>query len=116
MSNDSNTTLTDEATGDRQTNEELREEASDEDRGDEPADPDSEYEAGQKRPLDHGVKVRGKVKRGTDTRDQDELLIEGRGEDAEEAAADFEAALQAAEEQGWADRLRAMQPEESGDE
>ena len=81
------------------------------------ADPDAsgdEYEPGQKRPLDHGVKVRGKVKRGTGTRDQDELLIEGRGENAEEAAQDFEEALTAAEETGWADRLRALQPEEVG--
>ena len=72
----------------------------------------NEYEPGQKRPLDHGVKVRGKVKRGTETRDQDELLIEGRGENAEEAARDFEEALTAAEEAGWAQRLRDLQPEE----
>lgn len=77
------------------------------------ADPDaggSEYDPGQKNPLDHGVKVRGKVKRGTETRDQDEILIEGRGEDAEEAAEDFEEALTYAEEAGWVDRLRALQP------
>jgi len=79
------------------------------------ADPEaggSPYDAGQKRPLDHGVKIRGKVKRGTGTRDQDELLIEGRGENAEEAAVDFEAALRHAEEAEWADRLRALQPGE----
>jgi hypothetical protein len=74
---------------------------------------ETEYDAGEKRPLDHGVKVRAKVKRGTGTRDQDELLIEGRGEDADEAAADFEAALQQAEERDWADRLRALQPGEA---
>lgn len=75
------------------------------------------YEKGQKRPLDHGVKVRGKIKRGTETRDQDELLIEGRGENAAEAAADFEEALTEAEEREWADRLRALQPGEAdGDE
>lgn len=76
----------------------------------------SEYPKGQKRPLDHGVKVRGKVKRGTGTRDQDELLIEGRGEDAAEAAADFEEALTEAEEREWADRLRALQPGEAEDD
>lgn len=76
----------------------------------------TEYEPGQKRPLDHGVKVRAKVKRGTETRDQDELLIEGRGEDAAEAAADFEEALTEAEEREWADRLRALQPGEADDE
>jgi protein-arginine kinase activator protein McsA len=75
-----------------------------------------EYEPGQKRPLDHGVKVRGKVKRGTGTRDQDELLIEGRGENAEEAALDFEEALTAAEEAEWVDRLRALQPGEAEDD
>lgn len=77
---------------------------------------DEAYEPGQKRPLDHGVKLRAKVKRGTETRDQDELLIEGRGQDAEEAAEDFEAALKEAEEREWADRLRALQPGEGDDE
>lgn len=87
-------------------------------RSDERADRagETEYRRGDKRPLDHGVKVRGKVKRGTDTRDQDELLIEGRGEDAAEAAADFEEALTEAEERDWADRLRAMQPGDEGGE
>lgn len=80
------------------------------------ADPLAGYSNGKKRPLDHGVKIRGKVKRGEDTRDQDELLIEGRGEDAEEAAADFEAALAKAEENKWADRLRALQPEPADEE
>lgn len=74
------------------------------------------YPRGQKRPLDHGAKVRGKVKRGTDTRDQDEILIEGRGESAVEAAKDFEKALRMAEEKRWADRLREIQPEEDDDE
>lgn len=75
-----------------------------------------EYELGTKRPLDHGVKVRAKVKRGTATRDQDELLLEGRGETAAEAAADFEAALAMAEEHSWTDRLRALQPPEEADD
>lgn len=77
---------------------------------------DTEYEPGQKRPLDHGVKVRAKVKRGTGTRDQDELLLEGRGEDAAEAAADFEDVLSHAEEQGWSDRLRDLQPGQGEDD
>lgn len=70
----------------------------------------SDYEDGEKRPIDHGVKIRGKIKRGTDTRDQDELLIEGRGEDTVEAASEFQAALQAAEQNDWDERLRALQP------
>lgn len=73
----------------------------------------SDYEQGRKDPLDHGVKLRAKVKRGTGTRDQDELLIEGRGENAAEAADDFEEALQTAEDQQWAERLRNIQPGES---
>lgn len=74
----------------------------------------AEYERGTQDALSSGVKVRAKVKRGTGTRDQDELLIEGRGADATEAARDFEAALQRAEEFGWGERLRTLQPE--GDE
>jgi len=77
-------------------------------------DSGTEYEHGEKRPLDSGAKIRAKVKRGTGTRDQDTLLLEGRGEDAEEAAAEFEAALSQAESDGWADRLRELQAE--GDE
>lgn len=80
------------------------------------SDKSSEYEPGEKRPLNHGAKIRGKLKRGTGTRNQDELLIEGRGETAAEAAADFEAALATAEEEGWADRLRALQPDEPGED
>jgi IS4 transposase len=60
-----------------------------------------------------GVSITAKVKRGSDTRDQDTLTIKGKGADAEEAAEDFEQALTAAEENGWADRLRAIQPEEA---
>lgn len=100
MSDKNQRELTD---GEEETDEQLTE-----------ADPQAsndEYPKGTERPLDHGVKVRGKVKRGTGTRDQDELLIEGRGKNAAEAAADFEEALSEAEEREWADRLRALQPE-----
>jgi hypothetical protein len=78
---------------------------------DKPESRESEYSAGEKEPLNHGVKVRAKLKRGTGTRDQDELLIEGRGEDAAEAAEEFETALLETEVQQWADRLRDIQPE-----
>lgn len=74
------------------------------------------YPRGEKRPLNHGTKIRAKVKRGEGTRDQDELLIEGRGENAEEAAADFEAALSYAESRGWTDRLRDLQPDGEDDD
>lgn len=75
----------------------------------------SDYDSGEKEPLRHGVKIRAKVKRGTDTRDQDELLIEGRGEDNIEAASEFNAALQVAEQNDWANRLRDLQPDPDGD-
>jgi hypothetical protein len=61
--------------------------------------------------VSDGEKVVGKVKRGTGTRDQDTLKLVGRGETAEEAAADFERLLAQAEEQNWADRLRDLQPD-----
>lgn len=73
---------------------------------------ETDYDLGEKAPMSHGVKVRAKVKRGEGTRDQDELVIEGRGECATEAVIDFEDALTAAEERDWADRLRALQPGE----
>lgn len=59
-----------------------------------------------------GVSITAKVKRGTDTRDQDELVIKGKGADAKEATVNFEASLQAAESHQWSERLRAIQPEE----
>ena len=67
------------------------------------------YDHGRQDPLDEGVKLRAKVKRGTGTRDQDTLLIEGRGATADDAADEFEAALSRAEENDYADRLRALQ-------
>jgi len=71
---------------------------------------ESEYNQGRKDAVSSGTKVRAKVKRGTDTRDQDVMVIEGRGENAQEAAEDFEDALVMAEENDWADRLREIQP------
>ena len=58
-----------------------------------------------------GASIVAKLKRGTETRDQDELKIKGKGATAEEAAEDFEAALEAAEENNWVERLRAIQPD-----
>jgi len=71
-----------------------------------------EFKQGRQDAVSTGTKIRAKVKRGTGTRDQDEIVIEGRGADSEEAAADFEAALERAEAGAWADRLRALQPDE----
>ena len=71
-----------------------------------------DFENGRKDSMSVGTKIRGKLKRGDGTYNQDEIVIEGRGSDAEEAAADFEKALTEAEARGWADRLRAIQPED----
>lgn len=75
-----------------------------------------DYEDGRQDAVSSGAKIRGKLKRGTGTRDQDEIVIEGRGATAAEAVQDFEAALAAAEERGWADRLRDLQPDGDGDD
>lgn len=77
-------------------------------------DADTADEAEEQRNVNAhvGASIKAKVKRGTGTRDQDELVIKGKGEDAAEAAQEFEEALSQAEEQGWSDRLRALQPEE----
>ena len=75
----------------------------------------TDYNRGKKDAISSGAKIRGKIKRGTGTRDQDEIVIEGRGASAVEAAQDFEQALQMAEEHGWTQRLRDMQPDGDGD-
>lgn len=77
---------------------------------------DLRYDPGEKEPLRHGVKIRGKIKRGSGTRDQDTLVVEGRGESAREAVEDFDDALAYIEEEGVTDRLRALQPEQEGDD
>ena len=77
---------------------------------------DNGYDRGKQDAMSSGVKVRGKITRGNDPRDKDVLLLEGRGATAAEAAEDFEATLQRAEEQSWAQRLRDLQPSEGDDE
>lgn len=56
------------------------------------------------------VSIQTKLKRGTDTRDQDVANIKVRGETAEDAADKLEAVLKRAEEGNWANRLRHYQP------
>ena len=63
-----------------------------------------------------GASISAKLVRGTEVRNQDTLKIKGKGATAEEAGQDFEQSLQMAEEQGWSDRLRALQPEEPTEE
>ena len=71
-------------------------------------DADNGYDRGHQDAVSSGAKIRAKVKRGTGTRDQDEIVIEGRGATAAEAADDFERALSRAEAKDYADRLRAL--------
>lgn len=55
-----------------------------------------------------GVSVTTKLKRGTGTRDQDELKIKAKGTSPEEAVENMEEVLEEAEE--WAEALREIQP------
>lgn len=61
-----------------------------------------------------GVSVTAKLKRGSGTRDQDTIKIKAKGRTAEEAIENMDAVLNRADE--WADDLRAVQPEEGGDD
>lgn len=66
--------------------------------------------------IHSGVSIMGEITRGEATRDQDKLRLKGKGANAEEAIEEFEETLQAAEENRWADRLRALQPDEDEEE
>jgi hypothetical protein len=70
----------------------------------------------RERHVPEGCKVTAKLKRGTGTRDQDVINLKARGETAEDAAEEFEALLSHLSESGWSDRLRAVQPDEDGEE
>jgi phosphotransferase system HPr-like phosphotransfer protein len=56
-----------------------------------------------------GVSITAKLKRGTGTRDQDEIRIKAKGRDAEEAADELDAVLERVDE--WAAEFRAVQPD-----
>ncbi len=81
-------------------------------RGPEPVRDGDEFNTGRADAQSVGTEIRAKVKRGTGTRDQDEIVIKGRGVNAQEAADDFEQALQRAEDGDWTDRLRALRSSE----
>lgn len=76
---------------------------------------EQQYEQGRQDAMSAGAKIRGKLKRGNDTRDQDELVIEARSGSTDEAIEDFEEVLTAAEERGWDERLRNLQPDGGDD-
>ena len=71
-------------------------------------DAEPEYKQGRADAVDAGAKIRAKLRRSTGTREHDELVIEGRGADADEAADDFEAALSRAEDGDYTERLRSV--------
>lgn len=56
-----------------------------------------------------GVSITAKIKRGSGTRDQDEINIKAKGRDAEHAAAQMDRVLERAEE--WSEQLREVQPD-----
>jgi ribosomal protein S27E len=68
---------------------------------------DSEGRLSRKESVDK-VRVTGKIKRGTGTRDQDKIKIEARGIDADEAVTEYESALE--QLKGTADTMRGIQP------
>lgn len=80
------------------------------------ADMESDFNTGRKDALSSGVKIRAKVKRGTDTRDQDEMLVEARGEDHHEAAIEFSKALARLEDYQVPQRLRSLRADGEGSE
>lgn len=59
--------------------------------------------------TDIGASVEARLKRGTATRDEDTITIKGKGETAEEAAAEFEYLLEKYEAE-YSDRCRNIQP------
>lgn len=70
-----------------------------------------QFDVGRQDAIEKGVKLRAKTTRGTGSRDKDTVLIEGRGEDASEAAEEFEDALTKAEENEWIQRVRNLEQE-----
>lgn len=61
--------------------------------------------------FDAGVRIKVKTSRGDSPRDQDEWTLEGKGETYEEAAREFDKALDEYQER-WADDVRGTDPYE----
>ncbi|MBX0305737.1 DUF7389 domain-containing protein [Haloarcula salinisoli] len=59
--------------------------------------------------TDVGASIEVRLKRGTDTRDEDQFTIKGKGATAEEAASEFEFLLEKYEAE-YSDRCRNIQP------
>lgn len=65
--------------------------------------------------TDVGASVEVAITRGTGTRDQEKYRIKGKGADAAQALDEFEEMLSAVEDE-YAERIRALQPVEEGDD
>jgi len=61
------------------------------------------------------VRLTTKVKRGSGTRDQDEIKVDVRGDNAVETVAKLNKTLEELAESGTDTTLRTMQPEENND-
>jgi hypothetical protein len=64
--------------------------------------------------YDSGARVRLNIQRGENPRDQEEWTIEGKGQDHEEARAEFDALFDRFRDR-WADEARGFQPGDGGD-
>lgn len=66
----------------------------------------------------HPIRLKTKIKRGEDTRDQDEVEVKVRGDDPEETAQTLHDTVTAIREHGTVNALRGTQPsvEEDADE
>jgi len=62
-----------------------------------------------------GVSIKSKTVCGDGTRDQHKLTIKGKGEDAAEAIAAYEDALEAAEDGNWTHRGLQLNPDREED-
>jgi len=65
--------------------------------------------------TDVGASVEARLKRGTGTRDEDQITIKAKGETAEEAAAEFEFLLEQYEAE-YSERCRNIQPSKKVDD
>lgn len=59
------------------------------------------------------IRLETQIKRGGGTRDEDRVKVKVKGDDADEVAARLAATLEALEEHGVAETLRATDPEAS---
>jgi|AntDeeMetageno50_2_1112565.scaffolds.fasta_scaffold02893_4 hypothetical protein len=78
------------------------------------ADGSGESEVETREQIHSGVSITAKLKRGSGTRDQDEIKIKAKGRNADHAAAEMDQVLEHAD--GWSEQLRKIQPADAGEE